>query len=419
MAEEEEKVKNAGVDTTAEDEKEEAIENEMKAMQTELDAIWEQQSKMKRGDRQSVVALRLEEAAEELKTALKEEVTEAVVKERLEVVRKNVESLERDVERMEEEEKALLGKIKKEEGKKEAMEAAVRECKEAMEKEAEEIRNEYAQMSIACELDIGGYYEALQWVLERAGGGVTVGVESGCDGQMTIGLLTALSKHYEVIQLQARLAKLQPQITDAAVFVQVGESGGCDAQHQTNTLKAKKMVIAVSKKKLAELRPLWEKLEAFRRLSEETKGLGKEKKDELETRRKELMEAMRGKKSELTALRQQRGEAKRQREMALQALQKHIFQLRENVSEWRGCDDKIMRADEANMKSQHIIETVIEHQQASAGLQEELRTLRQTLATLREKQQSELNAEPSAEYKELQSQLAEAQNRVVERMEVV
>ena len=70
------------------------------------------------------------------------------------------------------------------------------------------------------------------------------------------------------------------------------------------------------------------------------------------------------------------------------------------------------------MKSQHIIEMVIEHQQASAGLQEELRTLRQTLATLREKQQSELNAEPSAEYKELQSQLAEAQNRVVKRMEV-
>ena len=105
-------MKNAGVDTTAEDEKEEAIENEMKAMQTELDAIWEQQSKMKRGDRQSVVALRLEEAAEELKTELKEEVTEEVVKERLEVVRKNVESLERDVERMEEEEKALLGKIK-------------------------------------------------------------------------------------------------------------------------------------------------------------------------------------------------------------------------------------------------------------------------------------------------------------------
>ena len=298
------------------------------------------------------------------------------------------------------------------------MEAAVRECKEAMEKEAEEIRSEYTQMNIACELDIGGYYEALQWVLERAGGGVTVGVESGCDAQMTIGLLTALSKHYEVIQLQARLAKLQPQITDAAVFVQVGESGGYDAQHQANTLKAKKMVIAVSKKKLAELRPLWEKLEAFSRLNEEKKGLGKEKKDELETRRKELMEAMRGKKSELTALRQQRGEAKRQREMALQALQKHIFQLRENVSEWRGCDDKIMRADEANMKSQHIIETVIEHQQASAGLQEELRTLRQTLATLREKQQSELNAEPSAEYKELQSQLAEAQNRVVKRMEV-
>ena len=81
---------------------------------------------------------------------------------------------------------------------------------------------------------------------------------------MTIGLLTALSKHYEVIQLQTRLTKLQPQIADSAVFVQVGGEGGGNAQHQTSTLRAKDMVIAVSKKKLAELRPLREKLAALR-----------------------------------------------------------------------------------------------------------------------------------------------------------
>ena len=178
IAAEEEKLKSVDV-STEEDEEEEAIENEVKGIQAELDAIWEKQSKVKRGDRQSVVALRLEELTEELTVLLKEEVTKAVVEEQLQVVGKNVERLERDVNRMEEEAKTLLGKIKKEEGKKETMEEEAKWYRETIEKEEGEIKSEYAQMDIASELSVGGYYEVLQWVLERAGG-VTVGGRRGC-----------------------------------------------------------------------------------------------------------------------------------------------------------------------------------------------------------------------------------------------
>ena len=145
-----------------------------------------------------------------------------MIRERIEVLKKNVASLERDMLRMEDEEKEMLCRVKKEEGKKEAIEAEIRWNQQQVTALTEEVKAQYLQLDVNVPVTAEGYSTALQWALTPANA-LTVREAMGRDVKMTATFLTALAQHYLILQCQERVIQLEPQTAQAEATIRVAE----------------------------------------------------------------------------------------------------------------------------------------------------------------------------------------------------
>lgn len=214
--------------------KEEALEADIRALEAELNVLWEKTARSGNGGLKSAMIQKLGDVRGVLQRELvkhgllkEEEVRDEVIRERMEMVKKNVASLERDVLRMEEEGKEMLCRVKKEEGKKESIEAEIRWNQQHVTALTEEVKAQYLQLDINVPVTVEGYSAALQWALTPANA-LTVREAMGCDVKMTTAFLTALAQHYLILQCQERVIQLEPQTVQAEATIRVGEGDESD-----------------------------------------------------------------------------------------------------------------------------------------------------------------------------------------------
>lgn len=209
--------------------KEEALEADIKALEADLNVLWEKTARSGNGGLKSAMIQKLGDERGVLQRELvkhgllkEEEGREEVIRERIEVVKKNVASLERDMLRMEDEEKEMLCRVKKEEGKKEAIEAEIRWNQQQVTALTEEVKAQYLQLDVNVPVTAEGYSTALQWALTPANA-LTVREAMGRDVKMTATFLTALAQHYLILQCQERVIQLEPQTAQAEATIRVAE----------------------------------------------------------------------------------------------------------------------------------------------------------------------------------------------------
>ena len=209
--------------------KEEALEADIKALEADLNVLWEKTARSGNGGLKSAMIQKLGDERGVLQRELvkhgllkEEEGREEVIRERIEVVKKNVASLERDMLRMEDEEKEMLCRVKKEEGKKEAIEAEIQWNQQQVTALTEEVKAQYLQLDVNVPVTAEGYSTALQWALTPANA-LTVREAMGRDVKMTATFLTALAQHYLILQCQERVIQLEPQTAQAEATIRVAE----------------------------------------------------------------------------------------------------------------------------------------------------------------------------------------------------
>ena len=176
------------------------------------------------------------------------------------------------------------------------------------------------------------------------------------------------------------------------------------------------MVIGITQKKLEELKPVEAMCVKVAKLEEEVKALAGDAGETGETdeeKKKEVMEAVQAKKRALAALRQEKSETTRSVDASIKQLQRELFQLRGKVVTLALSHAKMMEVDEANARSQRVLETVSAFQQRSQTLQQELAQQKALLAELQAKQQAVMEARPSEALLALQGQLAAAETELV------
>ncbi|OAO15648.1 RAD50, DNA repair protein [Blastocystis sp. ATCC 50177/Nand II] len=370
------------------EEKEEAVEAEIRALEAELSALWEKTARSGSGGLRSAMIQKLGDARGALRSVLvrsgllkEEETREEVIRERMEVVKKNLASLEKDVTRMKEEEREILCRVKSEEGKKAAIDAEIQWNQQRIAEVTAEVTAQYQQLGIEAAVTEEGYSTALEWAV-RPGNALMI----------TAGFLTTLSQHYLILQCQERVIQLEPQAAQAAATIRT----------QGNALKAKAMVIGITQKKLEELRPVEASCARVAELEEEVEKLGQEGSEVEEAKKTKLMEAVKAKKGALAALRQEKNEKARAMDARVRELQRSLFQLR----------SKMLEIEEANGQTRRVIATVAEFQQRAQAAQQELAQQQTALEALKAKQEAVFAARSSEALAAVQTQLAEVEKEL-------